>query len=342
MSVQAVRWATKVRGLTIQEKAVLFVLAEAHNGKTGKCFPSQTVIAEGAGMTEKTARKFIVSLQSKGILTRTVTSYGKGLLTFYDLHIDGRPPIGRALPTGSEEPNGRIVPFAPPHANGRAVPFGQGENRGDQTVKHDRPNGNCVPVAIEEPEMEPEISPSHSSDELFEGRDRDLFETASPSNPIPKHDDPPAATKKELLSEIVFKIGKPLLGRDGLSAAQAGAFLGKLIKNSNLEIVAKVVSQAAQSPPVDARGWITAAVHAEARKVGIRIAKSKAPPIDWHKSVAVWIDQGTWPRHLGDMPHEHGYAGPVAELEFALANLPNDHPYHRQIQKNLEARKQRA
>lgn len=342
MSVQAIRWATKVRGLSIQEKAVLFVLADAHNGKTGKCFPSQSVIADGAGMTPKTARKFIVAMEAKGLLTRTLTSYGKGLFTFYELHFEATEPNGRTLPTGPDEPNGRIVPFGRPRANGRTVPFGRAEKGGDQTVIQGGPNGNCVPFAIEEPEKEPEVVPSHDADASFEGRDGDLFDHLTASQQTIPNTNTQVATKRELLSEIIFKIGKPLLARDGLTPTQAGAFLGKLIKNSNLEIVAKIVSQAAQIMPVDARGWITKGVRKECDRVGLKPAKGPPPPIDWPAIVERWFDTGAWPQRAGDKPIEDGYRGPLELIEKLLPRYDANHPHAHQIRRTLEARKQRA
>lgn len=329
MSVQAIQWATKVRGISGQEKAVLFVLADAHNGKTGKCFPSQVVIADGAGMTDRSVRKFVSLLEQKGFIGRTVSSYGRGLVTFYELHFQTTEPNGSIVPVGHTPPTGNVVPLAPPPPTGRIVPLGQG----DQPENPRRPTGNCVPVAIEEPEKEPEY-PSSDANASSEGRSPDLFEDQPPP--------PPAISKREMATDIVFRIGKPLLSRDGLTPKEAGAFLGKLIKNSNLEIVAKVVSQAALAPPVDARQWLTAAANAEARKAGIpsRTIRKSGPP-NWPAIIARWFEDGSWPRSAGPPPTERDFAGPINELEAILPKFETGHPTARDIRRVIDAR-QRA
>ena len=323
MSIEAIRWAMKVRGITPQEKCVLLILADAHNGKTGKCFPSQDHIAEVAGCTEKMIRKHLSVIEQKGFIARTVTSYGKGRVTFYELNLETTEPEDR--------PNGTPVPDPP---SGTRVPVGEGGG----PVLFDIPTGTRVPFHIEEPEEEPE-SPSQTSNEVFEGRTPDLFEARPSSSPASsKREEPTPATKREILTDIVFKIGKTLLARDGLSPKEAGSFLGKLIKSANLEIVAKVVAQAAQSPPVDARQWLTAATNAEARKANIPRTVRKSGPIDWRKTLATWFDTGAWPRSAGPDPTDRACKAPTRELETVLAMFEHGHPTARSIRIVLDAR----
>lgn len=320
MSIEATKWALKCRGLSIQEKAILFVLADAHNGKTGKCFPAQSVIADGAGCTRRIAGKHLATIEAKGFFTRTLTSHGKGRLTFYELHLETTEPKDTPVYLGPKDTR---------------VYLGQG----DQSTPPGMTKVHTGVLSYRRTGIEPE-SPSQTSNEVFEGRTPDLFE-ASPSSPpaSPRREEPTPATKREMLADIVFKIGKPLLARDGLSSKEAGAFLGKLIKTANLEIVAKVVSQAAQSPPVDARQWLTAATNAEARKANIPRTIRKSGPIDWPRTLATWFDTGAWPRSAGPDPTDRACKAPTRELETVLAMFEPGHPTARSIRIVLEARK---
>lgn len=333
MSIEAFQWVMKVKGVTLAERALLCVLANFHNGKTGKCFPSQAAIAEAADCTPRNARKHLDALEAKGFFTRTVTSFGKGLTTFYELNLNVTHADVHAPPTKTPQPNiptGGNWPNAPRRGNWSGGPSGR-------IASDQMPLRGAF--AIEEPEEEPE-SPSQTSNEVFEGRTPDLFE-ASPSSPpaSPRREEPTPATKREMLADIVFKIGKPLLARDGLSSKEAGAFLGKLIKTANLEIVAKVVSQAAQSPPVDARQWLTAATNAEARKANIPRTIRKSGPIDWPRTLATWFDTGAWPRSAGPDPTDRACKAPTRELETVLAMFEPGHPTARSIRIVLDARK---
>jgi hypothetical protein len=327
MSIEATRWALKVRGLSLAEKAILFVLADAHNGKTGKCFPSLSALSDAADCTVRIARKHLAGIEAKGLFTRTVTSFGKGLTTFYELHLDMTEANDTRGATGQAQTNEHSEgQLAKCPSEGQLVPA-------DQMTLLEGPNDTRGVITIEEPEYITGI-PSSEANASSEGRTSDLFE-ASPSSP-------PAISKREMATDIVFRIGKPLLSRDGLSPKEAGAFLGKLIKNSNLEIVARVVSQAALAPPVDARQWLTAAANAEARKAGLTRTVRKSGPTEWPKVLNTWFDSGTWPRHVGPDPTDTACLAPTHELEAVLAKFETGHPTARSIRRVIDARKPRT
>lgn len=65
MSHEATNWAVKVRGISPTEFRVLMGLADCHNPVYG-CFPKQDYLAEGAEIDERSVRRCLISLRSKG------------------------------------------------------------------------------------------------------------------------------------------------------------------------------------------------------------------------------------------------------------------------------------
>ena len=78
MSVKAMSWAIDVVGLKAGQKLVLMLLADAHNGQTGECFPHQGRIAEQAGMGVSTVQAHLLSLEKLGMLSRNTQKLGRG------------------------------------------------------------------------------------------------------------------------------------------------------------------------------------------------------------------------------------------------------------------------
>lgn len=70
MSVQASAWAMKISGLSPTSKFVLIVLADAHNGHSGECFPSIARIAETTGFSESTVKYAVRDLEAKCLVER--------------------------------------------------------------------------------------------------------------------------------------------------------------------------------------------------------------------------------------------------------------------------------
>lgn len=70
MSIQATAWAMKETGLSPTSKFVLIVLADAHNGHSGECFPSIARISETTGFSESTVKYAIRDLEAKGLVER--------------------------------------------------------------------------------------------------------------------------------------------------------------------------------------------------------------------------------------------------------------------------------
>lgn len=70
MSHQATYWAMQVEAPTPAAKLVLILLADAHNGHTGDCFPSIARIVKASGYSESSVKYAIRDLEQAGLLSR--------------------------------------------------------------------------------------------------------------------------------------------------------------------------------------------------------------------------------------------------------------------------------
>lgn len=86
MSFKAINWAVDdVRLDNAVDKLVLILLANRHNGDTGRCDASHTRIAEEAGVNRTTVLRATKRLEQQGLLTISGRS---GKTHQYDLHLD--------------------------------------------------------------------------------------------------------------------------------------------------------------------------------------------------------------------------------------------------------------
>jgi hypothetical protein len=140
MSVKGIHWAQEMRGVCPYKKALLYALGERHNKDTGICCPDQVMLANDAGMTDRTVRKYLKQLEDDGLITRKVSSNGRGLVTHYILHLDKRLPQSAGTNRkGVPDTKRKAVPVGP---NGKGVPVAQA----DQPERERQPTGSCVPV----------------------------------------------------------------------------------------------------------------------------------------------------------------------------------------------------
>ena len=87
MSHAATDWAMKQRLTeTPTQKLVLIVLADAHNGLTGKCFPTHERIAEQSSVSVAQTKRVLKQLESLGLITKHA-SRGRGRASEYVLHV---------------------------------------------------------------------------------------------------------------------------------------------------------------------------------------------------------------------------------------------------------------
>lgn len=78
MSFAALTWAAGVDGLSPTARAVLVVLADAHNWKTGKCFPSHARISKKSRTSESTVRRVVRELEGLGLISRRIRVDDRG------------------------------------------------------------------------------------------------------------------------------------------------------------------------------------------------------------------------------------------------------------------------
>jgi len=80
MSVDAVGWAFKVKVASTAQKAVLLVLSDFAD-EEGYCWPSQKLIGQRAGCSERTVRTVLKELETAGLLTRSERMRKNGSFT---------------------------------------------------------------------------------------------------------------------------------------------------------------------------------------------------------------------------------------------------------------------
>ena len=78
MSNKAMSWAIEVRGLPINTKAVLMLLADCHNGGTGQCNPSMDWLEERSGLGERALQNHMKALEAAGLMEREYQYHGRG------------------------------------------------------------------------------------------------------------------------------------------------------------------------------------------------------------------------------------------------------------------------
>src|SRR5262245_11550960 len=70
-------------------KLVLLRLGMHHNTKTGRCHPSYSMLAEGAGVSKSTVMRAIAIAEEKGLLT-IERSVGRGNANQFRLLLEGK------------------------------------------------------------------------------------------------------------------------------------------------------------------------------------------------------------------------------------------------------------
>ncbi|PHR83115.1 helix-turn-helix domain-containing protein [Henriciella sp.] len=78
MSNKAMSWAIEVRGLPINTKAILMLLADCHNGSTGQCNPSMDWLEERSGLGERALQNHMKALEAAGLIEREYQYHGRG------------------------------------------------------------------------------------------------------------------------------------------------------------------------------------------------------------------------------------------------------------------------
>lgn len=159
MSVKGIHWAQEMRGVCPYKKALLYALGERHNKDTGLCCPDQVMLAQDAGMGERTVRKYMALLEADGLIERRIVSTPAGRETRYILKFDRRTPqnvggVRQVVP----QPKRQVVPDPvrqdmPDVGSGTLAPDG---------------SGNCVPVQKDTKEHEQAKTPAVDLKPAFE------------------------------------------------------------------------------------------------------------------------------------------------------------------------------
>jgi hypothetical protein len=196
MSINAVKWALRARNLSDIHKLVLITLAECHNEKTGKCFPSQKSIADTLGKGERSIRRHLDALEATGFIERKHQYDKKGHRgsDAYILHFEITQPTGQ-LVAGSLPANMSPVGDASLPAKSESLP-----------AKIVGTTGQLVAGTIDEPE--------------------------SITGIVEPEKEPPLAASKPIVPHDVWTKGKPILMYLGLSGDKAGKVIGKWIKET--------------------------------------------------------------------------------------------------------------
>lgn len=98
MGFKSSEWAYSVPDLSAPGRAVLVALAHCRNDKTGTCFPGQQKLVEMTGLSEKTVRRALATLEESDLIARTVRFAGRyrnsdSYELLFDNHRSERPPV---------------------------------------------------------------------------------------------------------------------------------------------------------------------------------------------------------------------------------------------------------
>jgi hypothetical protein len=119
VSVQAITKALEVRGVSASEKLLLLVLAN-YADENFRCWPSQSRLADETGLTDRTIRAVLASLEGRGLLSRQPRSrrdgsQGTDIITLaLDGHRKSLPP--ETVSTGNRRTDHRKSTTGSPEA----------------------------------------------------------------------------------------------------------------------------------------------------------------------------------------------------------------------------------
>lgn len=276
--------------LTPSDLRILGILGAFLN-KANEAWPSQGTLAKKAKVDRKTANRALQKLVAFGYVKATARPGAKMKTTLlYEVVLSASARIDAAIlqpdlfaneaqggSKTSTTTDGELFPMVE-----KSSTTADGEFRPDGTSgcptnipKTPIPNGIASEAEIED---EAEI-------------------------PVSEH---PAQLQKRL----IFGVGTALLRSQKMPEAKARAYLGGLIKSSSISIVAQVVSAAAIDPPIDARGWLRAAVIRRASQAGIakpQTAETRADAetdriAELDRRMAVIAAGGSWGNKWGMDP----------------------------------------
>lgn len=314
MSVKGIHWAQEMRGVCPYRKALLFALGERHHKDQNIVVADQVMLADDAGMTDRTVRKYLTLLESDGLISRRVVGIpGGGRRTHYILAFDRRKPQQNG-------PDRKDVPVSKPERNSapvrKEIPLYEIDQTG--TSLPDR-SGTCVPFPKDT--IEHAVSPSSEGD-------------------IRK----PSKQKREASPEFdrLWAVW-PAKGRKrSLAKAKVQAVFTRLIAECPADSIIAA-----------AKAFVRETDHqfAPALDRWLKDGKfehylpSQAPvavETDWPAVLADWLANKGWPEALGPKPHEPGYRGPLEPLRALIAGKNPEHPVIAALLAKLNGRQREA
>lgn len=155
MSNRLITAAWKTKGLSCTEKCVLVNLADRAD-KQDTCFPGHDLIATDCGLSDRSVRAVIHSLQSKGQITTKRAarhSYKGGSLFKYHVHptpeaVSGVTPEAGALHTGKGRTPHRKITYATPEAGAGTI-YGTQRNQFNPNRNPEAVLENALPALPE-------------------------------------------------------------------------------------------------------------------------------------------------------------------------------------------------
>jgi len=95
VSHKATNWAVSVRGIPAAAKVVLWHLADRHNKDTGRCDPSQDLLASDCEISRSSLNNQLKTLEDAGLITRIArinSATKRQENTAYILNFDAKAP----------------------------------------------------------------------------------------------------------------------------------------------------------------------------------------------------------------------------------------------------------
>lgn len=114
MSHAATHWAMQTDAPTPAAKLVLLILADAHNGHTGECFPSLARIIKATGYSESSVKYAVRDLEQAGLLSRASMTDESGRTKGVKYTLNITQERGQNVTPGGQETTGEGSECDPP------------------------------------------------------------------------------------------------------------------------------------------------------------------------------------------------------------------------------------
>jgi|GEM_PF-3928460 len=242
--------------------------------RNNECWPSQKTLADKTGLHRATVNKCLKHLADKGYIVKQPLAKS-GMKTSLRYRVIMEPEL---INGSAEKPlNSDVV------LNDNDIAL----NDIDVAPRDD------IDVASRDDTNIPIEHPQYSvSDDT--GKIADLFPESKKTESAPNPDGE--------FKSIVFGQGLKLLTSQGMKEGAARGVLGKLVKQSDAETVAKIVLDAIKHQPGDAKSWLMAAVNARAggkAKDALTLTDETAEKV---KHLQRWANGSRWKPSWGPDP----------------------------------------